>query len=205
MGESEEFAFETNPAIMRRHSLLATPGYVGRLANLTGMLSQFNGKHAQAFVHPTNSDLFLVKVENGNEEVEIAVPKRCLQVAIDGAAMTKIQRNDDSFKSLLASKSTTGGNNRSDVGLAVQGLSSQVRAALKAAVAKSNTKAVFAAFDEDGGGTIDKEEFRKGLQKIGVQMSESEIDLVWPFFDMDGSGDISLKEFMVRWLPLSLS
>ena len=74
MGDgNDKFAFETNPAIMRRHSLLATPGYCGRLANLTGMLSQFNGQHAQAFLHPTKSDLFLVKVENGNERYMLCV------------------------------------------------------------------------------------------------------------------------------------
>ena len=70
-----------------------------------------------------------MKVTNGNDEMEIAVPSRCIEVAIDGAEMTALERDADRFKEMLGSGNIkSSGNNRGDVGLALRELGSQIRA-----------------------------------------------------------------------------
>ena len=59
-------------------------------------------------------------------------------------------------------------------------------------------------FDEDGGGTLDKEEVVRALIKtfnLGTDVGEltkmrGTIDVIWPLFDDDGSGEIDRQEFL---------
>jgi len=55
---------------------------------------------------------------------------------------------------------------------------------------------VFSLLDIDGGGTIEKEEFVIGLQAIGKQFSEDEMDDIFSQVDEDRSGEIDFSEFV---------
>jgi Ca2+-binding EF-hand superfamily protein len=53
----------------------------------------------------------------------------------------------------------------------------------------------FDLLDTDRGGTIDKQEFHRGLEKLGVGVSDEEIDAIWPLFNLDTSGTITKAEW----------
>ena len=80
---------------------------------------------------------------------------------------------------------------------------------------RQDRQAWFRFFDEDGSGSLDKEEVTRGLVKSfrladsGSRASGSAqaphtlirefkdlVDCVWPCFDTDGSGDIEQNEFL---------
>jgi len=49
-------------------------------------------------------------------------------------------------------------------------------------------QAVFAEYDEDGSGTIDKEELAAVLKQLEVQVDEATLETVFRYFDKDGAG-----------------
>ncbi len=55
---------------------------------------------------------------------------------------------------------------------------------------------VFLKLDKDGGGSIDKNEFRRGLMGLGIELQDEEVDGVFSAIDVNGDGDVSLREFM---------
>jgi Ca2+-binding EF-hand superfamily protein len=61
---------------------------------------------------------------------------------------------------------------------------------------EKQARAAFELFDEDGGGTIDKEEFGRCYSKIcGRQLTDEELDTMMERLDEDGSGCIDFEEF----------
>lgn len=55
---------------------------------------------------------------------------------------------------------------------------------------------VFAVMDPDHSGTIDTEELREGLRKIGLWLKEDELRQLFQVYDEDQSGEIDYKEFI---------
>ena len=55
----------------------------------------------------------------------------------------------------------------------------------------------FNMFDEDGSGDIDKKEFRKLVQTLGLQLNEKKINELIGEIDKDGSGTIDYDEFFL--------
>lgn len=55
---------------------------------------------------------------------------------------------------------------------------------------------IFKAMDKDGGGTIDTFEFRDGVSRLGLGLSEPQIQEMIECFDEDGNGEIEYEEFM---------
>ena len=53
----------------------------------------------------------------------------------------------------------------------------------------------FAAFDKDGGGTIDKDELRAVLESLGQKPTEAELQEMMSDVDKDGNGTIDFEEF----------
>jgi len=51
-----------------------------------------------------------------------------------------------------------------------------------------NLRAVFNEYDQDGGGTIDRDEFRNVLLAMGVHLDENQLSTVFRYFDKDGAG-----------------
>lgn len=51
--------------------------------------------------------------------------------------------------------------------------------------------------DDDGNKKLNLEEFAKGLEETGLEMSEDEINEVFQKFDTDSDGNISVDEFIV--------
>lgn len=60
---------------------------------------------------------------------------------------------------------------------------------------KLDLKKIFEEFDEDGGGTIDKQELENGLMSFNARLSQVELDTVFSMFDRDGGG-IEYAEFV---------
>lgn len=54
----------------------------------------------------------------------------------------------------------------------------------------------FELYDEDGGGTITRDEIKKIIDLIGEDMTESEIEELVREADIDGDGEIDYKEFV---------
>jgi Ca2+-binding EF-hand superfamily protein len=53
---------------------------------------------------------------------------------------------------------------------------------------------LFRNWDDDGDGTINQAELRRGLESIGVIATKDEVELLFALVDKDGSGDISYRE-----------
>lgn len=51
--------------------------------------------------------------------------------------------------------------------------------------------------DDDGNKKLNLEEFMKGLEETGLELSEDEINEVFQKFDTDSDGNISVDEFIV--------
>ena len=55
----------------------------------------------------------------------------------------------------------------------------------------------FEEFDNDGSGTLNKEEFILALEKLNFDdITIQELDILWKNIDQDGSGDIDYREFV---------
>jgi Ca2+-binding EF-hand superfamily protein len=54
----------------------------------------------------------------------------------------------------------------------------------------------FALLDTDHGGTIDKQEFYRGLKEfLGIAINDAEMDAIWPMFNLDFAGTITKVEW----------
>eukprot|EP01051_Picozoa_sp_SAG22_P021965 SAG22_NODE_5070_length_1092_cov_1.257805_1_plen_261_part_10 len=54
---------------------------------------------------------------------------------------------------------------------------------------------VFRSFDDDRSGSVDYNEFRKGLLSLGVPLNDGEFDILIAEVDNDGGGEIEYNEF----------
>ena len=59
-----------------------------------------------------------------------------------------------------------------------------------------NVRVVFRNFDEDKSGSVDYDEFRKGLKHLGITLSDAEFQTLIVVLDNDGSGTIDYNEFV---------
>ena len=71
-----------------------------------------------------------------------------------------------------------------------------VQEQLRAALTQNAVRVIdlFREWDEDGDGTVSKQEFRKALPMLGLQVPRQEVDALFDSFDPDGSGLLELKE-----------
>ena len=67
---------------------------------------------------------------------------------------------------------------------------------LKDALMRSSSRVVdlFRAWDEDGGGTVDKKEFHKAVRSLGFDVAREDTDAVFDSLDDDRSGALEYKE-----------
>jgi Ca2+-binding EF-hand superfamily protein len=68
---------------------------------------------------------------------------------------------------------------------------------LAEALAKNLSRVIdlFRAWDDDSSGTIDKQEFRRGLHQLGLtEVPREEVDALFDEIDVDQSGEIDLRE-----------
>jgi hypothetical protein len=56
---------------------------------------------------------------------------------------------------------------------------------------------LFNRLDANGNGYVSKEELKQGIQELGFEIAESEIDSFMTHIDTDGDGRISQPEFEV--------
>merc|ERR1711907_587036 len=61
---------------------------------------------------------------------------------------------------------------------------------------------VFNVMDPDHSGTIDTEELREGLRKIGLWLKEDELRQLFMVYDEDQSGAIDYQEFIIEILGM---
>jgi Ca2+-binding EF-hand superfamily protein len=91
-------------------------------------------------------------------------------------------------------------NNRKDVRATMDSLVAQLRSVLAkrgSITAEGREKAIkdlFGQMDSNHDGGLDKKEFFEGCLDVGIAISPSEINLVWPVFDEDGNGFIDTDE-----------
>ncbi|RYY86974.1 EF-hand domain-containing protein, partial [archaeon] len=57
-------------------------------------------------------------------------------------------------------------------------------------------KEVFADIDRNGNSRIDQKEFREAMSRLRVNLSSSDIDMLFQRYDLDRSGEIDYKEFL---------
>jgi Ca2+-binding EF-hand superfamily protein len=56
--------------------------------------------------------------------------------------------------------------------------------------------APFREIDEDGTGTLNREELKAGLNKLGCRLSQGQFAALWDHFDPDGDGEVQYVEFI---------
>ena len=61
---------------------------------------------------------------------------------------------------------------------------------------KEDLRKAFDVFDQDGNGSISQVELKIVLDKIGIEMSETELKRTMSEADTDGDGEISFTEFV---------
>ncbi len=61
------------------------------------------------------------------------------------------------------------------------------------------TREIFAAYDRDGSGSIDRAEFSRLLEALGAAPSEDELAVALGVVDANRSGKISWAEFRAWW------
>lgn len=64
---------------------------------------------------------------------------------------------------------------------------------------EGEVRELFAEIDADGGGSLDKEEVKQLLTKLGMAVGQAEVDEVMTTMDPDGDGDVTLPEFLGWW------
>jgi hypothetical protein len=145
-------------------------------------MKDFNGE----FVKPTKlgGGKYLVNLpaRAGEDETQLVCHEKNIVVTKDHATLAKMEFEERNNSNATTHTST--GNNRSNVGLATQALSSQIRGAIRREAKrrggnKDGVQAVFQTFDMDDDGTINKMEFEAGCRKLKVLISSTEIDLIW--------------------------
>lgn len=57
-------------------------------------------------------------------------------------------------------------------------------------------KRVFADFDVDGNGTVDKREFAKALKSLKIPVGEETVDKIYAVYDTQGKGKLNYTEFI---------
>ena len=60
----------------------------------------------------------------------------------------------------------------------------------------SSIQEVFMALDRDKDGTVTHEEFKRGMHRLGVGLTDKQITVMLKHMDKDGSGDIEYNEFI---------
>lgn len=55
---------------------------------------------------------------------------------------------------------------------------------------------MFRRMDDDGNKSLSFEEFRKGLNDAGLELTEEEVWYLFKKFDTDHSGSINMEEFL---------
>ena len=68
-----------------------------------------------------------------------------------------------------------------------------------------NVRVVFRNFDEDKSGSVDYDEFRKGLSHLGINLSDGEFKTLLDIVDNDSSGTIDYNEVRRNTIRLPLS
>jgi Ca2+-binding EF-hand superfamily protein len=101
---------------------------------------------------------------------------------------------DALMKKLSQNKSLMSGNNRGSTCVSMTALSNQIRTQLR--MTGQDLSATFKALDTDGSGELDKAEFQYGLDRLGIDVTITDFNLVWSIFDRDTSGTIELAEFL---------
>jgi hypothetical protein len=61
---------------------------------------------------------------------------------------------------------------------------------------RGKLREVFLKLDKDGGGSVDFEEFRRGLMNLGIELQDEEARGVFSTIDESGDGEVSIREFM---------
>ncbi len=64
---------------------------------------------------------------------------------------------------------------------------------------KKQLKVVWKSVDIDGGGTLDRDELRQVLKKMGKNLTEEQLDKTMRQVDEDGSGEVEFEEFETWW------
>lgn len=54
----------------------------------------------------------------------------------------------------------------------------------------------FKIMDDNGSGTLDMQEFKKGIRDFRVDMDPQDVENLFKAFDLNGSGDIDFDEFI---------
>jgi Ca2+-binding EF-hand superfamily protein len=61
---------------------------------------------------------------------------------------------------------------------------------------------IFAHFDSNDDGRIDRAEFKRLMDALCSDMPEEELDIGFDVIDADDAGAIDFNEFMIWWLNL---
>ena len=74
-------------------------------------------------------------------------------------------------------------------------ITSDIKSAIESELPR--IKELFAQWDTNGNGKIDRNEFKRAIAAVGVTASERELDAIFTQWDADGSGEIDLQELTV--------
>jgi len=188
--------------------------YKAKLVNMTGPLRDYNahivfpqryaGKGEVLKAGRDPNSRFMVEVNQYNEDQQMVVGPNNIYVL---SVLQGSDLEDDPHAMTSAGLSVTE---------TMQNICNQLKAAIRGAVAKAHPESqkkqgkqakrkdfppqtavreVFASFDIDNNGVLDCKEMLIACQHLKLNISEDQIELIWPMLDSDGSGEVDIDEF----------
>jgi Ca2+-binding EF-hand superfamily protein len=87
--------------------------------------------------------------------------------------------------------------NKSAYATRMKVIAESLRASILGLLAKEKItqEELFVRLDCDGGGSLDRSEFLGGLRRMGIPLSLTDMNLLWPMFSLDADGSVGKHEW----------
>jgi hypothetical protein len=199
---------------------LGQPGYRAVLVNLPASLKQYEGAFTttvEVLSAPDRrgSGLFNIcavmeNVDSPPPPIHLSLRGKYLEPVVDrfnGGAEAKYElaklSKDGYYKDCVQSGDSgpqlrpgDSGNNRSSVKAAKLKFIQQFRTAMGTRK-KAGVRELLVEMDDDGNGSIDKKELLLGAHTLGIAVTPTEIEMIWPLFGpFDDEGNIEIDRFL---------
>jgi CRP-like cAMP-binding protein len=174
-----------------KSQIIGRNGYKTVIHSLPAYLAEFNNKvvYPKRLKDRSSAGDLQWEVELQKDKLVVVVGEDKMDVQLDTAAV---------FTPSAVKKKQGQLNNHSSVKWALQDVCAQLRTAILQTIQEGSIKVqtIFAQFDTDGNGVLDQNEVLAGCRYLGIDVTLSEIEAIWPIIDSSGDGWVQCNEFV---------